>query len=67
MAKITIAIEDCDDGLLIVGDPSMNELITKARTAPKSLSMAEFMALAAWEAIASTARMLGDVQTGERQ
>jgi len=68
MAKITITIEDADDGVLIVADAPLNELTRKAIDLPRHgprLSIAESIALAAWAAIAQRAREIGDAQAGE--
>jgi hypothetical protein len=65
MAKLTITIEDVDDSLLIIGEPSMQSLLDKSKRRER-LTIAESFALAAWAAIASQAAQLGDVQAGEK-
>jgi hypothetical protein len=65
MAKITITIEDCDDGLLMVSEPSMKDLVAKAQ-ARKPLSIGEAIALAAWSAIAEQAALIGSAQSGRQ-
>ena len=68
MTKITITLEDASDGVLIIGDPSMQQLMEKAQQLYRGepLSIAENMAVAAWTAILQRAREIGDVQAGER-
>lgn len=54
MTRLTITIEDCDVGVIIVGDPSLQALQAKA-SAQQSLTVGEMLALAAWAAIAESA------------
>lgn len=67
MSKITITIEDVPgEGVIIVGEPSMQELGARLRSR-QQLTIAQRLAMAAWMAIADQAKHIGNVSTGERQ
>jgi len=59
VTKITITIEQLEAGLIIVADPSLEQLLERARAPQQNLNAAERIAVAAWIAIVHQAAEIG--------
>ena len=64
MTRITITIELLEAGLIIVADPSLEQLLERARLTRQGLNPAEKIAVAAWIAIRHQSEEIGAMQSG---